>query len=88
MAAAVIAGKQRPWRWVTSVILVVWLTAPAAAAWVEGRWALASALSLGPVFFLCLFAVGIVLGRRARDAFEANGRLIDQTWPPDQTVKP
>jgi len=44
MAAAIIAGKQRPWRWVTSVIFVVWLTAPAVAAWVEGRWVLASAL--------------------------------------------
>lgn len=77
MAAASIAGKQRPWRWVTSVIFVVWLTAPAVAAWLEGRWALASALSLGPVLFLCLFAFGIMFGRRARDALEANQRLMD-----------
>ena len=77
MAAASIAGKQRPWRWVTSVIFVVWLTAPAVAGWLEGRWVLASALSLGPVLFLGLFAFGIVFGRRARDAFEANRRLID-----------
>ena len=82
MATAVTAGKQRPWRWVTSVIFVAWLTAPAVAAWVEGRWVLASALSLGPVLFLSLLAFGTLLGRRARDALEVNRRFTDQTWRP------
>ncbi|MGI8809712.1 MAG: hypothetical protein ACR2KK_18100 [Acidimicrobiales bacterium] len=88
MSAAIIAGKQRPWRWVTSVIFIAWLSAPAVAASVEGRWLLATALWLGPVLFLGLIAFRIVLGRRARDAFEANGQLVDRTWPPDQSVKP
>lgn len=88
MATAIIAGKQRPWRWVTSVIFVVWLTAPAVAAGVEGRWVLASALSLGPVLFLGLLAFGTVLGRRARDALEVNRRLTDQTWPRDEGAEP
>jgi hypothetical protein len=75
LATAVIAGRQRPWRWVTSVVFVVWLTVPAIAAWVDHRWGLAAALSLGPLCFLALFAVGIGLGRRATDAVEANRRL-------------
>lgn len=87
MATAVIAGRQRPWRWVTSVIFVVWLTVPAAAAWIDHRWGLATGLTLGPVLFLCLFAVGIILGRRARDAFEANRRLSDPPTPPDRGVR-
>lgn len=56
LAAAIIAGRQRPWRWVTSVVFVVWLTVPAVVAWVEHRWGLAVALSAGPVAFLALFA--------------------------------
>lgn len=75
LATTVIAGRQRPWRWVTSVVFVIWLTVPAIAAWVDHRWGLAAALSVGPVSFLSLFAIGIGLGHRARDASEANGRL-------------
>ena len=88
MATAIIAAKQRPWRWVTSAIFVVWLTAPATAAWVEGRWVLASTLSLGPVLLLCLHAFGTVLGRRASGALEVNRRLTDQTWPRDENAEP
>ena len=55
---------------------------------VEGRWVLASTLSLGPVLFLCLLAFGTVLGRRAKDALEFNRRLTDQTWPRDENAEP
>lgn len=76
LATEVIAGKQRSWRWVTSAVFLIWLTVPAIAAWVDRRWVLAAALSVGPMAFLTLLAVGIGLGRRARDAFEANRQLI------------
>jgi hypothetical protein len=82
MAAHVIAGRQRPLRWVTTVIFVVWLTIPAVAAWVDRRWGLAASLTIGPVFFLSMFAVGFGLGRTATDAYEANRRLNDQLRPP------
>lgn len=75
LATTVIKGRQRPWRWVTSVLFVIWLTVPAIAAWVDRRWGLAAALSVGPVLFMSLFAVGIGLGHRAKEAFEANRRL-------------
>jgi hypothetical protein len=75
MATAIIAGRQRPWRWVTSVVFVIWLTVPAVAAWADRRWGLAAALSLGPLFFLAMLAIGIGLGRHATAAVEANQRL-------------
>jgi len=82
MATAVIAGRQRPLRWVTTVMVVVWLTIPAVAAWVDHRWGLAVSLTFGPVFFLSLFAVGFGLGRKATDACDANRLLNDQPRPP------
>jgi hypothetical protein len=81
MATAVVTGRHRPWRWVTSVVFLTWLTIPAVAAWVQGRWVLAASLTLGPAFFLSMFVVGFQLGRTATDACEANRRVNDRLGP-------
>jgi hypothetical protein len=77
MAEAVMAGKLRPWRWVTPTIFFVWISVPVVAAAVRGRWGQAAVLSLGPVLIASMYALGAGMGRRAERALASNRRLRD-----------